>query len=358
MNGEKLHTFRRRFWLHPGTPWGRNIDLTLPGDALVKIAKMTLVTEESLANHTLNQYLGRLFEYIDPNGNGQGILVGRRRGQKLLGFGLQLCPECVQSNHIAYFRRWWKVAYFVACPLHNRLLIDACPHCQRPLAYHLADFGKTLLPERIPTSFCSSCGYRWAGATVMDNDLLPAAFVEWQGQLLEALETGWFNNNQTAPVYALSFFEGLRTLIRLIAADGHCAQLRHIIAKEIGTLPLGVVHGGSRNIFGNLRLGDRLYLLHYVFWLLQEWPERFIWATKTAKLTFSYIDHYRNRPIFPYWVASVAELTRDYQHSRISFEEKESVKHFLEKHRLPTNANQVNRWLGRWYVSRHKHDAK
>lgn len=357
MNAEKLYTFKRRFWLHPGSPWGRNIDLTLSEDTLARIAEMTLVTRESLAEHTLWPYLGRLFEHVDPNGSAQGILVGRRRGQKVLGFGLQLCPDCLRSGPVPYFRRWWKVAYLVACPIHGRLLIDACPRCQQPLSYYLADFGKSLLPERIPTSFCASCGYGWTTDTPRQEELLTDAFVGWQGQLLEALEMGWIENQQTGPLYALSFFEGLRTLIHLIAANGNSARLRQVIAREVGMLPFGVVHAGNQNLFGGLRLGDRLYLLRYAFWLLQEWPERFIWATKTSKLAFSYIDYYRDRSPLPYWVASAAALTHDHRHSKISAEERESVKRFLEKRGLPTNTNQVNRWMGRWYVSRYKKDG-
>ncbi|WP_165922950.1 TniQ family protein [Sulfurirhabdus autotrophica] len=354
LNAEKLYTFRRRFWMHPGSPWSRNIDLILPDDALAYISKMTLITPESLVNHMLKGYLGTLFEDIDPHGNAQGILTSRRRGQKVFGFGLQLCPDCLRSDTVPYFRRWWKVAYLVTCPIHRRLLIDACPGCQQPLAYHLSDFGKSLLPERIPTSFCATCEYNWSKKALQRDELIPDAFMGWQKQILTALETGWFEDNQIGSLYALSFFKGLHTLIRLVASKGHSSKLRQVIAGELGELPLGVTYSGSQNPFGGLRLGDRLNLLRHAYWLLQEWPERFIWATKKAKLAFSYIDSYKKQTPLPYWVASAAALAHDPRHTRISAEEKESVKRFLEKNGLPASRNQVNRWLGRWYVSRHK----
>lgn len=354
LNAEKLHTFQQRFWAHPGIPWNRNIDLTLSEDAMANIFEMTLVTREALAGHTLREYLGKLFESIDTSGNAKGILASRHRGQKVLGFGLQLCPDCLLLNSIPYFRVWWKVAYIVVCPIHNRLLIDACPRCQRPITYHEADFGRALLPERIPTSFCATCQYDWRAKMHGEEVLLTDKFMEWQKQILEALETGWIKNNQMDPLYALSYFEGLRLLIRLVAADGHCERLRQVLAKEIGMLPLGVAHAGNQNLFGGLRLGDRLYLLRYVFWLLQEWPERFLWAIKTAELTFSYINYYRDQSPLPYWIYSVATLVRDHRHIKISATEKENAKRYLERQGLPANANQINRWLGRWYVGRHK----
>ncbi len=352
LNAEKLHTFRRRFWRYPGSPWGRNIDLTLPDDALDEIATMSLVPRETLVAHMLRSYAGRLYENVNQHGTAPGILAGRLRGQKMLGFGLQLCSECMRTGTSPYFRRWWKVAYMVSCPIHKCLLIDACPCCKQPLVYHTSDFGKILLPEYVPTAFCANCGYHWGANSNQNDAALTDEFIEWQGQMLEALRTGWIESHSTGPLYALSFFQGLRILIRLIAANGYCSKLRGVIARELGILPLAVTHPGDQNIFSGMRLADRLYLLRYAYWLLQEWPERFIWVTKTARIAYSYIDSYRNYAPLPYWVASVAEYARDYRHSRVSVVEKESVKRFLENHELPVSANQINRWLGRWYVRR------
>lgn len=355
MNAEKLHSFKKRFWHYPGSPWGRNIDLSLSEESLQKIAEITLITKESLADHTLSSYLGRIFKNVAPFGGPQGILAGRRRGQKVFGFGLQMCLDCMRSGSLPYFRRWWKLSYFVICPLHKRFLIDACPHCAQPLSYHLADFGKTLLPERIPTSFCANCGEDWLMSSDKPDEYLSDDFVGWQEQIFKTLETGWYSNPQIGPLYALSFFDGLRVLIRMVTAQGHCARLRHVIASETGILPLGVAHASNQTIFDGLRLGDRSYILHYVFWLLQEWPKRFIYACKRADLAFSYINNYRDSAPLPYWILSVVDQLRDPRHCKISDSERESVKQYLIKHGFSASNNQINQWMGRWYVSRHKH---
>lgn len=352
LNAEKLHTFKRRFWRQKGSPWGYNLDLALSEDALARVASMAQVAPEVLAAHTLWPYLGRLFENVDQVGAGRGLLLGKHRGQRVLGFGLQMCPDCLRADSIPYFRRGWKVAYLVACPLHGRLLEDACPNCHRPIAYHLADFGKALLPERVPTAFCASCGHSWASNTAIWEQV-PDAFLEWQERLQSALETGWIESRQAGPIYALSFFEGLRVLIRLLTAKGRLGCLRDIVAREIGFLPFGVTSDGNRNHFCGLRLGERFYILRYAHWLLEEWPERFIWACKAANLAFSYIESYRDRAPMPYWVASVAALARDFRHSKISNEERECVKCFLSSRGILASANQIGRWMGRWYVKRH-----
>ena len=39
--------------------------------------------------------------------------------------GLQLCPECFSSKQ-PYYRRAWRLSWYVACPDHYRLLLDRC----------------------------------------------------------------------------------------------------------------------------------------------------------------------------------------------------------------------------------------
>jgi len=350
LNAEKLHTFSRRFWFSPGSPWGRNIDLVFPEDALDEIANISLISREVLVAHMLRRYSGTLYQYIDQQGAAHGILVGRHRGQRLLGFGVQLCPECIQTDPTPYFRQWWRVAYMVCCPIHRCLLIDACPCCNEPISYHMSDFGKAMLSERIPTAFCANCGHFWGEGAEKGCEPPTDGFIDWQLQLLEALETGWLKGGPMGHLYALSFFQGLRTLIRLLAANGHCEKLRGIVAKELGVLPLGFAHSSNQNLFSGSRLGNRSHLLRYVFWLLEEWPDRFIWAIKAAGIAYSYIDNYRNSSPLAYWLASVAVHARDYRHAKISELERKSIEEYLESHHLNVNANQVNRLLGRWYV--------
>lgn len=357
LNAEKLHTFRRRFWPSPGSPWGRNIDLGLSGDVLRRIAEMSLRTIESLSNHLLTQYSGILFEGANPKNATDGVLVSRHRGTNVSGYGIQLCPECMSEGAVPYFRCSWKVSYLVICSRHRRLLLDACPNCGSQLTYHLADFGQSLLPEQIPTSFCASCRLPWSSACEIPGVEVEDEFCEWQAQLCHALATGWLTGTKSQPLFALSFFNGLRILVRLVGAtDTRGAQLREQVSSRIGLLPLAVTHSKKGSVFSGLRLGDRLYLLRLAHWLLQSWPERFLSAATAAGLRISYIDSYRRRTQIPYWLASVLDLTRDPRHAKISAGERESVRRFLERHGRLATINATNRWLGRWYVSRRKVD--
>ncbi len=318
---------------------------------------MSLRTTESLSGHLLNKYSGILFDGAGLASAVHGVLVRRHHGTNVLGYGIQVCPECMLEGTEPYFRCCWKVPYLVVCGRHRRLLLDACPNCGRQITYHLADFGRSLLPEQVPTSFCASCRLPWGAACETPQVELDADFREWQVQLRGALDTGWLTGAMAEPLYALSFFNGLRMLIRLVAAnDEHGTRLREQASTDLGLLPLGVRHQRNASLFSGLRLGDRLYLLRFVHWLLQSWPERFLRAAQAAGLRISYVDPYRRSAPIPYWLSSVLDLTRDYRHARISEGERESVRRFLEQHGRPATINAINRWLGRWYVLRNKVD--
>lgn len=352
LNAEKLHTFKRRFWNHTGSPWTRNLDLSVSEETLAHIALMSDVQASLLFPLTLRAFAGSLFESVDQHGGAQGLLCEARTGQRVQGYGLQFCPACLQSDKVPYFRRGWRIAYLVVCPVHQVLFQDACPQCHRPITYHLAEFGAASLPQRVPTSFCGYCGLDWRSSAIGERVELDDSFLEWQIKLSQALNTGWIDySGNGSPIFALSYFSGLRSVLRLLSsASQRSLKLRQLVAKELGMLPLETPGLGRKNLVGRVRLGDRLFLLRQACWLLENWPHRFSAVLREAGLAYSYIDQYRHGVSLPYWIASVATEARDERHAPISAGERESARHFLLARGLPVSANEVGRLLGRWYV--------
>lgn len=65
--------------------------------------------------------------------------------------GQQYCPLCLAQDTSPYFRRPWRLAWHVGCPLHGVPLIDACPTCQAPIEPH------RLVAEDSHLGQCSRC---------------------------------------------------------------------------------------------------------------------------------------------------------------------------------------------------------
>lgn len=63
---------------------------------------------------------------------------------------LQFCPSCLAAE--PYFRKAWRFAHMVACPRHNRQLLDRCPACGGLIAlFEQRNLGRQAL--------CPRCGH-------------------------------------------------------------------------------------------------------------------------------------------------------------------------------------------------------
>ena len=49
----------------------------------------------------------------------------------------RVCPECLAKS--PYHRAAWDLSFFSACPVHERLMVDACPDCGELLRWHGLD---------------------------------------------------------------------------------------------------------------------------------------------------------------------------------------------------------------------------
>lgn len=82
--------------------------------------------------------------------------------------GQQFCPLCLAQDTAPYFRRTWRLAWHVGCPLHGVLLIDDCPACHVPIEPH------RLVAEDGHLARCSRCqlDWRYVTCTSLSQDTL------------------------------------------------------------------------------------------------------------------------------------------------------------------------------------------
>ena len=84
-----------------------------------------------LANVT-RQPASRLEQMLKP----QGTLIeftGRMGGATIHTFMgirfVQVCPICLSEDQVPHFRLSWLMRETFACPVHQTMMFDACPHC-------------------------------------------------------------------------------------------------------------------------------------------------------------------------------------------------------------------------------------
>lgn len=78
------------------------------------------------------------------------VLAQGHRNRRRLG-GLQYCPMCLAGDRSPYYRRQWRLAWHVGCPLHRVKLLDRCWDCHAPVEPHRLEATDRHL------AFCAEC---------------------------------------------------------------------------------------------------------------------------------------------------------------------------------------------------------
>jgi hypothetical protein len=168
-----------------GFGW-KDIDREYPADALRQLARLARRPYRALGKTLLRPPKGELIDC--DRANLHAVLA--RSGKLLLEsagprrFLLQYCPRCLHEEPRAWFRREWRFAHIVACPLHFCRLWDRCWECLAPVR-PLAEFAAG------PDPACSACGALLFKADAVG---LPRRVVMLQTRLEELL--GWTINRR------------------------------------------------------------------------------------------------------------------------------------------------------------------
>ncbi|MHB2008828.1 MAG: TniQ family protein [Acidobacteriaceae bacterium] len=348
-NGEKLHVFcRNRLKMSRGT-WYRDPD-RLAGPETIKLsAAATGLSEDCLLATTLSNYEGTLYERHVRDGVARWIMpIGVKNRSRYL-HGQQCCVDCLREDAAPYFRRFWRVAFMVACPRHGRLLLDACPSCGAPISFHEGDFARRFTSDACLITRCSHC--------LMDlrQHVAPAAepeFVRFQSDLAAAITTRWSVLPGDTAIYSLAFFDGLHHLLRVLSSNTKTRHIRTLLLHDESQFAFPTPFATRAMRFENLRVHDRYVLMKLLVRVMANWPWRFCEYCHRAHLSRSELIDYR-RPC-PYWLESEMKWRLNNHSYHPSVAERQAVKGYLSAHGMSCSANNVARWLGVWYVSHGK----
>lgn len=308
-NGFPLHTFYSALLGYKAPIWNRDTDRH-PSPALLE--RLSQSTDQSLPDlHalTLSAYDGMLFEQLPTIGDAIWILpVGifhrtRKRG------GMQYCPLCLKYDPIPYYRRSWRLALYAICEHHYCLMQEFCPACHAPIAFHRHGIGrgKRLLDQ--PLRLCHRCRFDLGQSEPIYLPWPDAHSLLMLVSTIRFFEQGTWRCGGLALPCAQPFFQGLRALIGTLGGC-HGQRLRQVLGTRLG-VPLLATMPHLAVDFEYLEASHRLIFLLTVFWLLSDWPTRFISACLDAGFTRSRLAE--NIDALPFWLSSVADTYLDYR---------------------------------------------
>jgi hypothetical protein len=266
--------------------WSADIDLQGDPAMLAALSRKSGVPAESLQAMTLRSYEGFLFEEIHGRTGGtQFINPLGMRGRRSTLPGLRYCPECLREDKRPYFRKGWRLAFSVLCPMHRCYLLDKCPGCATPLTPYLSCRGGKI-------EACYKCnGSLSVGKAPSINDASKVlGAVEW---VYSVLNDG-FTLIGGAPVQSHLYFRVLHHILRLIMSKRYGQRLRDGVGME----PLDIL---GYKTFESVPIVGQARMLPYAVWMLNEWPQRFIDICERQKLFSSALLKDLEQAPFWFW---------------------------------------------------------
>lgn len=280
----KSHTFCK-FIFPEQNVWNADIDLYPSDDFLKELVMKTGLTETQVYNTTLKSYHPNLFvEWSTSLFLPIRIFHRTRKGN-----GLMACPSCFKKDAIPYFRKEWRVAFMVSCPECQTMLIDHCPKCKSPIAFHRLEVGSKELPLEKDICLCYKCGF-----DLRECKPVPCVLnlLRLQNRFKILMERGYDKHFQ----YSHLYFEVVKQIAWLLdSTTPKLAAFNELVSSQSGINSLQI----KKTEFQKKDLVQRALILTKIAWMFEKWPHRLIDVSKKTKTYKSYL--LRDMENVPYW---------------------------------------------------------
>lgn len=267
-HGLKVQSFCTLIFGRHRQVWNRDIDRQAPDWLVEALCTQTAVNLTQGLATTLRMYEGMLYPNFTASGLLRWILPLRMHHRTWQGHGLQFCPVCLSRDKEPYFRRRWRVGFYVWCTRHQCLLHDRCPDCAAPVAFTRQEMGKPGASTTTPMCFCHACGFDLRQAARCPPTFHDSATGRWLKQVLRTLEHGEYHTPAHTPPGALAV---LHLLCKLMTSRYPSVSLQRFVCDELkikeSSLP------DSRLSLVMRPIQERFFLLQLASWLLVD-PQR------------------------------------------------------------------------------------
>ncbi|NYS76586.1 TniQ family protein [Halomonas glaciei] len=148
--------------------WTRDIDRGIPDARLDPLVQVSGIPASDFEQAALRGVYEQISGHpLAENRSWPWLLALGTRNRVHHG-GQQFCSLCLTQDITPYFRRAWRMAWHVGCPLHDVLLLDACPTCHAPIEPH------RLVAEDKHIAQCARCKLDWrhVACTPISQDAL------------------------------------------------------------------------------------------------------------------------------------------------------------------------------------------
>lgn len=284
-NGAKLQRFCDCMFGNDRQIWNRDIDRTPPGWLLREMSVSASISLPTIEALTLESYRGRLFRYPLSYGQQRWILPLGMYHRKRLGFGLQYCPRCLADEPEPYFRRRWRVALYTVCAKHECLLLDRCPNCNGPVAFHRRELGRpgVLAPGLLCR--CSECGFDLRRAKSREVPVVNEQSLACLRKISAEMESPCLLNGSVCHLH-IEFSDVLHQLCKLLVSDKPALRLYHFVLDRIPFPSRDLSRG--RFAFESRSIEERHFVLQLALWIMVDLETRLRLAWECGAIRYNH----------------------------------------------------------------------
>lgn len=218
--------------------------------------------------------------------------------RKTWNLGGSCCPLCLQEDQNPHYKLSWRFAFVTHCPHHGCLLLERCPNCS---ALFWPTNLRNISTERaFDFRTCNCCGTA-IDANKDDKALLsPASRILWECATSKIVPADLAQAQQSHEVFSALWVVSQLLLRKCAAALWSCFPDDSLVFENCR---LGFASG--MNSVELLPINAKESVIKTAYWILTDWPSRFIYVCKKADLSrhvFSPTWQYQ-----PEWMSNVIE---------------------------------------------------
>ncbi|SHJ18357.1 TniQ protein [Malonomonas rubra DSM 5091] len=274
--------------------WAADIDLQACPDFLAALSQKSGIPIEHFQAMTLKSYEGYLFEKARTKTGGTPFVnpLGMRGRRNKLP-GVRFCPLCLREGPLPYFRKKWRLSFYVACSDHHSFLLDRCQECGVPITPYVActngHFGT-----------CHACGKGITGQG--DGDPASTEILAVVRKLQAILSAGYVLI-AGAPIYSHLYFIVLHQMLKLLMSRKYGESL-------CAALGIACPSVDGKRSFEAVAINSQAQLLIGAARLLEDWPTRFVHICGQQGILSSRLFKDLRTIPFWYWKVVVENLYR------------------------------------------------
>lgn len=293
-HGLKVQTFCNLIFGSRHQVWNRDIDRLGPDWLLDTLAECTGTPRDVAFHTTLRAYEGQLFRRFRSAGTLQWIQTLMMYHRKRQGFGMQLCPACLQEGDQPYYRRLWRVSFYTICSRHACMMLDRCPDCGAGISFHRTDVGNYQLQELSGVLVrCHRCGVDLSRVTAPLASTYETHSSAFHLALCEDLAIGRSQD--------IGLMDVLHHLSTLLISSTERLQLQAYTSEQLNTRT--TPKPSRRTTIESHSLDDRHHFMLLIAWLMQDLEGNLKRARDVRAIRYLHLR--RDFPEPPAWYADM-----------------------------------------------------